>query len=447
MKVAVTVGVLVLVMVIGGGPSTAAADDGRRFVDLQLRNGTCNLTGLVLQQISLIPGVQVLHVLSSICALGVQLNGNIGALVQALLRIPGVAVRYDPLGSLTLIDLISSLDPPYPPEHVDWGLDQIRVPHVHDAGWKGAGVTVAIVDTGFDLSHREFTNRIIPGFNAVAAEGGGCNGGPRAGAPYAHDNHGHGTHITGIIAAAVNGEGTIGAAPQVMVMPVKVLDHNAEGHLSDFICGLQWVYNQNVDLVNMSLGFWNDKVLLQRAIQRLFNKGVIMVAAAGNHGTSSDSSCVSGVEGGGVDDGGGDGAEQESVSCDPSSVDVMYPAKYQAWVLGVAASKYNDTKYPELTEITYYTRYGPEIAVVAPGGEQTGQRILSTRLGGGYGLLSGTSQATAHVTGATALALNKTPNLTFREVRKTLQDTAWDLVDYSGQLDYIKLINVPEFVE
>jgi subtilisin family serine protease len=130
----------------------------------------------------------------------------------------------------------------------------------------------------------------------------------------------------------------------------------------------------------------------------------------------------------------------------------MYPAAYQQWVIGVAATKYNNTDPLNLTqtEITYYTKYGPEITVVASGGEKNGKppkQIVSTRLNGGYGKGSGTSQATACVTGAIALALNKKPNLTFEEARNTLQATAWDLVDYWGQLQNLKLINAQEFVE
>jgi subtilisin family serine protease len=452
MKMAVTVGVFVLVTVIGGGPSTAAADDGRRIV--MVLNG---MLGPVQTALSLIPEVQVLHVLSFINALGVQLDLDIlDTLVQTLLDIPGVlAVSYDPLGSLTLLDPISSVTAPSP-EDYDWGLEQILVPEVHDDGWQGSGVTVAIMDTGIDRFHPEFKNeqgltRITGGFNAVVNEGGGCNGGANGGAY--DDNHGHGTHVAGIIAAAVNDQGIVGAAPKVKIKAVKVLDKDAHGYLSDFICGLQWVYNQNVRLVNMSVGFWNDKIALQQAIQKLKEqKGAIMVAAAGNHSSSSDPSCVSGVEGGGVDDGGGDGGEQESVSCDPSSVDVMYPAAYQQWVIGVAATKYNNTDPLNLTqtEITYYTKYGPEITVVASGGEKNGKppkQIVSTRLNGGYGKGSGTSQSTACVTGAIALALNKKPNLTFEEARNTLQATAWDLVDYWGQLQNLKLINAQEFVE
>ena len=450
MQVAMTVGALVLVTAIGGGPSPAAADDGRRLLEVEcaMLDDVLNAIAKQLDPLQLM--IKVLHVLSfdDVCALGVKLSlGGLDDLVGELLKIVGVvALHYDPLASLTPIDPISSVLGP--PEAYNWGLAQILVPAVYADNWRGSGVTVAIVDTGIDPSHLDFKknslSRITNGFNAVAEEGGGCNGGSKEG-DY-RDRHGHGTHMAGIIAAAVNGEGIIGAAPEVNLVAVKVLNQNAQGYLSDFLCGLQWVYNQNVRLVNISVGFWNDKVLLKRAIESLFQKHVIMIAAAGNKSTSTDPSCVSGVEGGGVDDGGGDG-EEESISCDPSSDDVMFPAAYNSWVIGVAATKYNDQEQPEQTQITYYTRHDAGITVAAPGGERTGQRILSTRPGNSYGLSSGTSQATAHVTGAVALALNKTPDLTFLEVRDHLQDTAWDLANYTGQQQYLKLINAHAFVE
>jgi subtilisin family serine protease len=246
----------------------------------------------------------------------------------------------------------------------------------------------------------------------------------------------------------VNGQGVVGAAPQVNIMAVKVLNKKAQGHLSDFICGLQWVHDHNVRVVNMSMVFWNDKPLLKRAIQNLYGQGALMVAAAGNHSTSSDPSCVSGFESGAGDSGGGDG-QPEEISCDTSSFDVMYPAKYQSWVIGVAATKYNDKPNPKVTQITYYSRYGPEIVVAAPGGELKGRRILSTRPGSGlpsYGEGSGTSQATACVTGVVILGVDNTPDLTFEQARNALQATAWDL-GYSGLLASVKLINALEFVE
>lgn len=451
MRFAVAISFLVLVTVIGGSLSTAAADDGRRLVEVQ-----CTMLDSVqdsLQSTLLLSlGVKVLHVISfaQVCALGVQLLdlgilGDLSDLVDALLRISGVvAIRYDPLGSLTLIDTILPEGAPSPGTY-DWGMEQILVPEVHEDDLQGSGVTVAIMDTGIDTSHPEFKNaqgfsRITKGFNAVAGEGGGCNEGTKVGA-YG-DNNGHGTHVAGIVAA--KGEEIFGAAPKVNLMAVKVLNKDAQGYLSDFLCGLQWVYKQNVHLVNMSVGFWNDKGLLKKAIESLFQNHVIMVAAAGNK-TGSDPSCVSGFEGGGVDDGDGDG-EEESISCNLSSDNVMYPAKYHDWVIGVAATKYNDANNPLLTQITDYSRYDKEIAVAAPGGQKNDKRILSTGRKGSYALSSGTSQATAHVTGALALALNNKPTLGFQEALDKLQATAWDLDAYSEPLNNLKLINVQSFV-
>jgi subtilisin family serine protease len=263
----------------------------------------CNVLGAVQQTLSLIPRVKVLHALPFICALGVQLNlGSLDALVQTLLGTLGVlAVYYDPLASLSLVDQISPETPP--PEDYGWEMDQSLMVDVHETyGLQGSSITVAVVDSGIDLSHPEFqdaqgSTRIISGFNASSDEGGGCNGGANTGVY--RDNYGHGTQMAGIIAAAVNGKGTIGAAPLVNLMAVKVLNKNGQSHLSDFVCGLQWIYNRNVHLINMSVGFYNDKPLLQRAIHQLSQKGALMVAAAGNHSTGNDPSCVSGYEGGG----------------------------------------------------------------------------------------------------------------------------------------------------
>jgi subtilisin len=98
---------------------------------------------------------------------------------------------------------------------------------------------------------------------------------------------------------------------------------------------------------------------------------------------------------------------------------VKYPARYP-WVIAVGATDlYN--------QVTSYSRAGPEVDVVAPGGSKGTERILSTIRGGGYGLGSGTSQAAAHVSGAVAVALQLAEKLSFEEVKDLLQTTAQDL--------------------
>src|SRR5262249_52157351 len=188
-------------------------------------------------------------------------------------------------------DLVVSVNPIIPAlaqeipstETYDWGLQHIRVAVAHQEmpEWNGQGVEVAIVDTGVGntvvggCTHPDlppYPQLIVKGFNALPGGGSYC------------DDHGHGTHIAGIIAAKQNDLVIKGAAPQLSIVPVKVLNSNGKGHLSDLINGLQWVYNNpQIQLVNMSLGFSTDSSPLMTAIRKLFqDHGTIMVASAGN---------------------------------------------------------------------------------------------------------------------------------------------------------------------
>lgn len=235
--------------------------------------------------------------------------------------------------------------------------------------------------------------------------------------------------LAGIIGAKLNGRGIEGVAPLAKVVPVKVLNENGSGHLSDLLRGMEWVYDSDIRLTNMSLQFRENHRPLEQATKRLYERGVIMVAAAGNH-------CSSGPpdEGGDGDDG-GDG--------DPSETDVAYPAAYSTWVIPVGATDYYN-------RVTAYSRSGQAMAiggVVAPGGSQaTHIRILSTSLDGGYGYGSGTSPAAAHVSGVLALALELRPQLSFEEAVDFLKVTARNL-GYPATEQGAGLIDAAELVE
>src|SRR5262249_21621415 len=149
------------------------------------------------------------------------------------------------------------------PETYDWGLGHIGVDVAHQKwpGVQGQGVNVAIVDTGIACGHPDLPLP-IDGVNALPSGVSYC------------DDHGHGTHISGFLAARKNNVGLIGAAPLASLVAVKVLDANGQGYLSYLLFGLQWIYiNQirlNIRLVNMSLGFSVDSLPLQTAIAKLF---------------------------------------------------------------------------------------------------------------------------------------------------------------------------------
>ena len=417
----------------------------------------------VQQQVIGRSGSRVLNVLSLINGVAIRVPepGTAQALstLQADPTVEGVyddptiaaqgagAISADGLGNTIVIYIQPALAPTQ--ETYGWGLDNIGIPDVHEGkpGLDGSGVKVAFLDTGIDINHPDLKQNIIGGVNA------------RAGADPSNyqDDNGHGTHIAGIIAARLNGQGLIGAAPHIKIYAIKVLDQNGAGQVSDLISGLGWVNANKINLVNMSLGFpheWGCPAdnptcphpypALEKAIKRLYDAGVIMVVSAGNRnprpvppitqgaggdGAGGDASCSTSqslppdektAQGAGGDGAGGDG----SSFCYQTTA-VKVPAFYP-WVIAVGATD-------EYDQVTDYSRSGPELTdhgVVAPGGARHGAWLLSTNKGGGYGLGIGTSQAAAHVTGTVALALQLQRNLSFEDVLALLRGTSKDVLSF-----------------
>jgi subtilisin len=405
---------IALVGLMSGGAAAATSNGVRKIVIFQA--GTSPQTQ---RQVVERGGGRALNLLS--LTNGVAIELPIESVAQALAALQAdsnvTGVYDDPAnsgqdGGGDNVIVITPADPPAQ-EFYPWGLDTIHVPDVHqeEPGLKDSRVTVAVLDTGIDMHHADLSKSIKGGFNAMADQDSRSY----------QDDNGHGTHMAGIIAARMNRLGIVGAAYQAQLVAVKVLDQDGNGRLSDLINGLGWIQANKIKVVNMSLGFSEASPLLEQAIQRLYEAGVIMVASAGNGGT------VCAQDGGG-DDGGGDGIAQDGggddgggdTGCQASPKEVHYPARYP-WVISVAATNGDD-------KVTGYSQSG-KVDMAAPGGSQSGPRIFSTNKGGGYGLGSGTSQAAAHVTGALALVLQKYPKMSFEEVIALIQETARDLGD------------------
>jgi len=409
---------LSLVLIVGG--ALAQSDNERRKIVI-FANGISLERQLRLVKES---GSQVLHTLWLIQALAIELPSVAPDLALAiLLSSPLVTGVFPDLQSVA--DGSICIIPELPPvlEDYAWGLQHIYVPEVHTQ-WpdlQGAGVVVAILDTGIDQTHSDLKNRIGGGYNARAGEN------PK---DY-RDYNGHGTHMAGIIAATVNSLGVIGAAPKITLQAVKGLDDTGAGYESDVIEGLQWVYSKSIRLVNMSLGFVDDPLPLRKATQHLYNSGVIIVASAGNRCAITPSQ----------DDGGDDDCEDGTAAvCPNPRIGLKYPAAY-SWVIAVGASTF-------LNKVAAYSLTGTQLDILGPGGEQkpSSRSILSTTKDGGYGRGNGTSQAAAHVTGAVGLALQLKPHLTFAEVRGLLQTTAQDL-GFKSEEQGAGLINVQKMLE
>ena len=412
---------VVIAVILSAGLTSVARAENRRWIVILLEGTNLGVQELFFK----LGGIKVVHALSFINALAIELplGDTLDDLLIFLLGKPVEGVFADPISVLGPISAISQEEAPQD-EGYDWGQARIGTPVVHgdmqnmpDSPEPGAGVTIAILDTGVYDNHPDLEQNIIQVHNA--RPGGGSS----------DDDNGHGTHVAGIIAASANDQGVIGVAPQASLVAVKVLDHNGAGHLSDFINGLQWVYtNRNdfqIKLVNMSLGFCADREPMKRAIKSLYDSGVIMVAAAGNRLS----------QGGGAEEGGGSEGEGASACGDT----VRYPAGYDDWVIAVAASDEDD-------KITDYSLPGPQVDVTAPGGSQANERILSTTPGGDYGWGSGTSQAAAHVTGSIVLALQRQSGLSFEQVRDLLRSTAFELACCDEEQQGAGLIDVEEML-
>jgi subtilisin len=256
-------------------------------------------------------------------------------------------------------------------QSLPWGMDRIDADLVWPGGNTGAGVDVAILDTGIDGSHPDLA--VIDGINYA---GPPAQDGSTDPADW-NDGHGHGTHCAGIVAALNNGIGVVGVAPGARLHAVKVLNETGFGYTSDVIRGLEWCVRNHMHVASLSLG-GAGSVSLRQACDTAFAAGVLLVAAAGN-----------------------------------SSGPVDFPAGYPS-VLAVSATDSQD-------KLASFSNFGPEIALGAPGVD-----IYSTYKGGSYATMSGTSMACPHVAGTAALvwAAGAVSNVAVRDV---LTGTAQDL--------------------
>ncbi len=256
------------------------------------------------------------------------------------------------------------------------------------AAWtvtKGAGVTVAVIDTGVELTHPDLASRVWANAREICANGldddhngyvDDCNGwdfgnneknpNPDAGATSAE----HGTHVAGIIAASANNVGTVGVAPEATIMALKVANTSGGMAESSLVAAIDYASANGAKVINMSLGTplgygRADIAPEEDAIKRATTNGVTVVVASGNTGIDITTNSVW-----------------------PAGLSV-----YNTGVITVGASTNSDT-------LAYFSNTGAPVNLVAPG-----WWILSSILDSGWGSMSGTSMATPYVAGGAALVL------------------------------------------
>ena len=277
------------------------------------------------------------------------------------------AVRYaEPLRRLqALADVV-----PDPGRAQQWGLDAIGA----DAAWavtRGAGVVVAVVDTGVAPAP-DLDGRLLPGWNVLARN------------EDAADDNGHGTHVAGTVAeVGGNGLAESGVAPEASILPVKVLDSTGAGSDADVAAGIVWAADHDARIINLSLGGSQPSTVLADGVAYARTRGVLIVAAAGNDGGA-----------------------------------VGVPARL-AGVVAVGAVDSTRVRAP-------FSAGGRALDLVAPGVDILQQTLDGV---GGYAdrSWSGTSMASPQVAGVAALALAAGRAKTAAGLARLLTRTALDL--------------------
>jgi subtilisin len=262
-----------------------------------------------------------------------------------------------------------------------WGIDRVDAEVSHANGEIGSGADIAIIDTGIDSDHPDLQANIGAGKAFVSCNTqGGCRYGAKPADNTCHyawdDDNNHGTHCAGTANGDDNTEGVIGVSTDATLHAVKVLDKCGSGSFSDIAAGIEYVADQGWDVGSMSLGGSSGSSALKDAVQYATDKGVFLVAAAGNSGPCTD--CVG------------------------------YPAAYSE-VMAVGATTSSDT-------LADFSSTGPEVEIAAPG------KDVYSSVVGGYDTYSGTSMATPHVAGtAGKLMANGNSN---SQTRNQLNSTA-----------------------
>ena len=312
-----------------------------------------------------------------------------------------------------------------------WHLDNaiyggIQMENAWDISTGSSNVTVAIVDGGIayedyqeshsrkyeqapDLAETSFWINLgeIPG-NGSDDDGNGfvddVNGWDFVNND-AHPNDdtspGHGTHVAGTVAQSTNNNlGVSGIAFNTCLLPVKVLDNKGVGTYDDVAAGIIYAVDNGANVINLSLGGSSPSTTLENALAYAYGEGVTIIAAAGNDGEET----------------------------------VNYPAAYDAYVIAVGATQYDEDLAP-------YSNYGPSLDIVAPGGninldqnqdgygdgvlqqtyEKKGQSVSWA-----YYFIQGTSMAAPHVSGVAALLIANGNATTPDDIRAALQETAED---------------------
>lgn len=290
----------------------------------------------------------------------------------------------------------------YPTQQTPWGIKAIYNDSSLTTTSGGAGINIAILDTGVNISHYDLTNTVEQCKNFTTATpivNNSCN-----------DANGHGTHVAGTALAdgGSDGAGIYGVAPSADLWAYKVLGDDGSGYSDDIAAAIRHAADQAAStgtktVINMSLGSSASNSLITSAVNYAYGKGVLIVAAAGNTGPAQGSI-------------GYPGALVNTVAV------AALENRQQNGTYRVA--DFSSRGYSS-TDGDYVIQQG-DIEISAPGAA-----IYSTWNNGGYNTISGTSMATPHVAGLAAKVWSENPSWTHIQLRTNLQNRA-KAVDIKG---------------
>jgi subtilisin family serine protease len=319
---------------------------------------------------------------------GLKVVGHVSALNVAQVEFPTATSARRGLAALRRVRgvrfaefdrAVHALDVPADPMYrKQWGLTKIHAP----AAWnievgETRSVTVAVIDTGVDVNHPDLKQKLLSGFNSVANS------------TDVQDDHGHGTHVAGIIAASTNNAvGIAGVSWGARILPIKSLDKSGAGSSCAILAGVVFATSQHVDVINMSLGGpGHCSAAVQEAVNAAHAADIAVVAAAGNSGFSFNTPST-------------------PANCDH--------------VLAVAATDQRD-------RAAAFSNFGDYVDLSAPGVEIV-STIIDTKTGAhSYAALSGTSMASPMVAGLAALIGARHPDWGANEIETRLIRTSRDL--------------------
>jgi subtilisin family serine protease len=337
-----------------------------------------------------------------------------GREVQSVGATRTAAVSEGPAGGLNSLGDVEAAQVPDPREGEQWDMAQIKADQAHQITDGSPRVLVGINDSGVDDTHPDLAA------NFDAADSVSCidNGVPdTAEGAWRPTTSSHGTHVAGTVAAARNGVGIVGVAPGVRIASVKVVNDDGFIYPEYSICGFVWAAEHHMDITNHSyfidpFEFWckdnGDQGAVQEAVRRAVeyatNHGVLSVAAAGNANYDLADKTT--------DDSSPNDSTPVTRNIDNDCLDM--PTELPG-VITVASTTKTGAR-------SGFSNFGlNKIDVAAPGSS-----ILSTLPGGRYGLMSGTSMASPHVTGVAALMKSAHPWWGPRELEAALRTEADD---------------------